>query len=379
MSNALANLAALVLLCPMACSPAWCQYQPSPAFVPPSSPGAPSSWALSKWGGTLVSPRVPYQPSALFVQPGGDQSPIFLDEMPSRDDPYFRVAGLTTNLVPPAEDLAQPTEPQLPPGTRDGLFQKIYFTGTWLPRLEDDSLGVSSLETGVVFGFPFFRRDTPLLVTPQFAVHYLDGPTTPDLPARLYDAAVEFRHMRQFGDGPWAMDVAVTTGYYSDFQHGDADAFRVTGRGLAVYESSPAAKWILGVAYLNRAGASVLPVAGVIYEPTPDVRWDLIFPRPKVAWRLPWGVPGCGDDKWVYVGGEFGGGIWSIERPVSLTQDLLTYRDFRVLAGYERKIIGGLSRRFEVGYIFGRELEFDSATPDVSLDDTLFLRAGLTY
>ena len=64
---------------------------------------------------------MPYQPSALFVQPGGDQSPFFLDEMPMRDDPYFRVAGLTTNLVPPAEDLAQPTEPQLPPGTRDGL------------------------------------------------------------------------------------------------------------------------------------------------------------------------------------------------------------------------------------------------------------------
>ena len=64
---------------------------------------------------------------------------------------------------------------------------------------------------------------------------------------------------------------------------------------------------------------------------------------------------------------------------MSLTQDLLTYRDFRVLVGYQRKIIGGLSRRFEVGYVFGRELEFDSATPDVSLDDSLFLRAGLTY
>ena len=33
------------------------------------------------------------------------------------------------------------------------------------------------------------------------------------------------------------------------------------GRGIAVYESSPTAKWLLGVAYLNRSGASVLPVS----------------------------------------------------------------------------------------------------------------------
>ena len=47
--------------------------------------------------------------------------------------------------------------------------------------------------------------------------------------------------------------------------------------------------------------------------------------------------------------------------------------------GYERKVAGGLTRRFEVGYVFGREVEYDSATPDASLDDTLFLRTGLTY
>lgn len=364
-SSALAIVAALVALCAWASAPSWGQYQRSSLD--------------SQWGGTRIAPKVPYQPSALLTKPGGDSMPVLLDELTTAEEPSFRVASVTTDLVPPLEDLAEPIEPQLPPGARNGVFQKIFFTGTWLPRFEDDSLGVSNLETGVVLGFPFLRRDTPLLVTPKFAVRYLDGTTTPDLPARLYDAAVEFRHLRKFGQGPWAMDVAVTTGYYSDFEHGDSDAFRVSGRGLAVYESSPAAKWILGVAYLNRAGASVLPVAGVIYEQTDDMRWDLIFPRPRVSWRLPGCPAGCGDDRWVYLGGEFGGGIWSVERPVSLTQDVLTYRDFRILAGYERKIIGGLSRRFEIGYVFGRELEFDSATPDVTLDDTLFLRAGMTY
>jgi hypothetical protein len=368
MSNLAGKLALLVLACCWAVAPAGGQQPFAPASVQPASP----------WGGQVIPSAVPYQPSALFVPPGGDTSPLLIDEPTNGLEPTWRMASLTTDVVPNEENLDRLTDPQLPPGTRDGVFQKIYFTGAWLPRLDDDSLGWGDLETGVVFGFPFLRRETPLLVTPWFGVHYLDGPDTPNLPPRVYDAAVEFRHLRKFGEGPWAMDVAVTTGYYSDFEHADADAFRVTGRGLAVYESMPGTKWVLGVAYLNRAGASVLPVGGVIYEPTADVKWELIFPKPRLAWRLPASLPDC-DERWVYVGGEFGGGAYSIERPVSLTQDLVTYRDFRVLVGYERKIIGGLSRRFEAGYVFGRELEFDSGTPQVDLDDTLFVRAGLTY
>ena len=331
------------------------------------------------WGGQLVSESVPYQPSALFVPPGGDSTPILLDQLPPVGKPSLRVAGLPTDAVPSADDLSAETQPQLPPGTRDGVFQKLFFTGTWLPRLENDSLGWGDLETGIVFGFPFFRRDTPLIVTPRFGVHLLDGPDAPDLPAQVYDTSFEFRHLRKFGAGPWAMDVAVTLGYYSDFERNDSDAFRITGRGLAVYESSAATKWVLGVAYLNRAGATVLPVGGVIYEPHPDMKWELIVPRPRIAWRMPGGISGSGDERWFYVGGEFGGGVWSIVRPTSQISDLLTSRDYRVVLGCERKIIGGLSRRFEIGYVFGRELEFDSATPDISLDDTLFVRAGISY
>jgi hypothetical protein len=274
--------------------------------------------------------------------------------------------------------LAEPQEP-LPPGARDGVFQKIYSTGTWLPPLSDelDSLGFGDLETGIVFGFPFFRRDAPLLVTPHFGVHLLDNAGGLDIPTTLYDSSVEFRHLRKFGAGPWAMDAAVNVGYYSDFEQGSGDALRISGRGIGVYERNPGTKWLLGVAYVNRAGASVLPVFGVIHDANPDLRLELIFPRPRVSWRTAGSVEG--DEGWVYVGGEFGGGVWSITRPSSGDLDVINYSDWRLLVGYERKITGGLSTRYETGYVFKRELEYDSATPDVSLDDTLFLRAGLTY
>ena len=325
--------------------------QAQPVFVQPQS----------TWGGQQIHEMLPHQPEIVFVQPGQDQTPIYLDQLPE-------FCSLPENL-----------EPQLPPGARSGLFQKIFVTGSWLPQLDNESLGVSDFETGITFGIPFFRVTTPLLITPRFAVHYLDGPNTPDLPARVYDAEVTFRHLRKFGNGPWAMNVAVTLGHYSDFEKSDADAFRVTGQALAVYESSPATQWIFGAAYINRKDLSVVPIVGVIHQPTPDIKYEAVLPRPRIAMRLPGDALGSNTQRWVYLAGEFGGGIWSIQRPTSLTQDLLTYNDYRVLLGIERKRTGGLSHHLEIGYVFGRELQFSSATPDVELNDSLFVRAGLTY
>ncbi len=331
------------------------QTSAQPAFLQPQH----------SYGGQLVQERVPYQPELFYSDPPPDQTPIYLDTCPEFCLPAETVAGQPVIIQ-------QPTS-QTPAGFRDGVFQKLFFTGTWIPQLDDDSLGFSELETGIVFGVPFFRVTAPLLVTPRFAVHYLDGPTAPDLPARVYDAEVTFRHLRKFGNSPWAMNAAVTLGHYSDFESSDADAFRVTGQAFAVYESSPATTWVFGVVYLNREDLSIIPAVGVIYEPTPNVKYEAILPRPRIAWRLPDG------ERWAYLAGEFGGGIWSIERPMTGTQDLLTCNDYRVLFGIERKIPGGLSRRVEVGYVFGRELEFASATPNVRLDDSFFLRGGVTF
>jgi hypothetical protein len=317
-------------------------------------------------------------------------TPIDLDQLPASADPHangavldpsLRVANLAEETVAPQNQLAPEADSELPPGARAGIFQKIYFTGTWLPQMSDepDTLGMGDLEAGVVFGFPFFRRDTPLLITPYFATHFLSNAAALDIPSTLYDASVDFRHLRKFGDGPWAMDVGVGVGYYSDFEQSYSDATRVSGRGLAVYEAVPGKKWVFGVAYLNRAGATVLPVAGLIVESDelPRTRIDLIFPRPRFSWQTAASTPE--DERWWYVGGEFGGGIWTVTRPSDQEIDNISYSDLRVIVGFERKILGGLSTRFETGYVFARELDYESDTPDVSLDDTMMARVGVSY
>jgi hypothetical protein len=306
---------------------------------------------------------------------------VYLDELQPPAPPQVQPVGLTEQTVPPmSQMLPQPVvQGQLPPGARNGIFQKVYGNATWIPAMsnEPDALGFGDLDTGVVFGFPMLRRDTPLLVTPQFGVHFLENAAAFDLPTELFDSAVEFRHLRMLGGGPWGIDVAATVGYYSDFDQSSDDALRVTGRGIAAYEASPTAKWVIGAAYVNRAGASLLPIAGVIYVPQPEMRWELVFPKPRIAWQT--AGSSDGDERWLYVGGEFGGGVWSVTRPSTGDLDLVDYSDWRLLVGWERKVTGGFDSRLEFGYAFKRELGFDSPTPDVALDDSVFLRAGLTY
>jgi hypothetical protein len=350
-------------------------------FVGGDLAAQPFSAPQPAWGGYEVSdtaqPRAPTADDTVWGSPAfaPASNPV------PQYDPSLRLAQApslpdgTQSFVAPDEQTAPKS--LLPAGTRQGFFQKVNFTAAWFPQLENDSLGFSELGTSAVFGLPLIERETPLVITPEYRARLLERPVVPDLPERLHDVSLELRHFRRVSD-QWIMEVATTVGLYADDESLDADdAFRVTGRALAIYESSPEWKWIMGVLYLNRAGASVVPAAGIAYH-TDFVQYELVFPRPKAAWMLPGSTKDV-DERWVYLLGEFGGGVWAIERPESGTPDTLQLQDYRIILGYENKVIGGLTQRYELGYVFGREMEFDSATPDVSLDDTFLVRVGFTY
>lgn len=351
---------------------------------------APVAGSVTPWGGYPVADAVPYQPTMESQVAGGGSTwteppaPVF--ESPALGpQPYYdpSVTPIDAPGLPSADPYGVETESAgdgkslLPPGTRDGMFQKVNVWAAWLPRLESDSIGFTDLKANVVLGVPFFTRETPLVITPQYQMHFTDGPDMIDVPPRLHDAQVDFRHFRRIGDN-WIFDAAVQLGVYADDYSFDAsDAFRVNGRALAIYESSPEWKWIIGAAYINAAGYTVLPVAGVSYS-TDDLKAELVFPKSRVAWRLASSpVPGI-DERWIFVTAELYGGQWAVER-TSGANDVLAYSDWRITLGYERKIIGGLSRTFEIGYVFNRELQYDSIPGDIEIDDTLMVRMGLTY
>ncbi len=291
----------------------------------------------------------------------------------ARPDSSSDILPLPGEEGPALMELQQ--EPDLPPGARNGIFQKLIFDGAYLARGGGaKGLGGDEISLKAVFGFPCPTRKSPLVVTPGFAVRYIDGPQTPDLPPRVYDAYMQFRWLNQVS--PWlGIDLAITPGVYSDFEQSSDEAFRLTGHAAAMWTYGPRWKIVLGAAYINRLDIDVIPIGGLIWTPNDAIKVEALFPRPRIATRL------SGYDVveyWSYLAGEFGGETWAIRRADG-SDDVFNYRDWRIILGVERKVTGGLDTRLEIAYIFGREVQYQSATPDFNPNGTVMVRGGVTY
>ena len=317
------------------------------------------------------------------------QAPDEEPRRPSLDIP--EIAQRTTEIPSPVptDDMLRPFPGEFPPDDdeycldlgpklsnyKSGFFQKLSLQGTWLPRGHSDDLGITEVELFATFAIPCPTKEWPMLITPYYNQRLLEGPDSPDLPANLYETYVEFLWIPRLSERLVAI-LGVAPSVYSDFQTSDADGFRLTGKGLIRYDLVPERLQLLaGVLYLNRDDIRILPAGGLTWIPNDDVRYDLWFPRPKLAHRISF-TPVSED--WLYVGGEFGGNSFSIQRDSGM-QDKVTLRDIRFLVGWERKRNGGAGIRLEAGYVFSRSIEFASGTPDVHPDPTALLRAGIAF
>lgn len=257
---------------------------------------------------------------------------------------------------------------------KDGFFQKAAFTAGYIDRGSSDSFGLNELDFSLTVAVPAPTREWPMLITPAFNVRYLDGPVTPMLPARLYETYIDFLWVPRLSER-WTAIIGVAPSMYTDFEIDTSEAFRLTGKGLARYDWVPdKLQIVFGVLYLNRNDIRLLPAGGVIWNPTLDQRYELIFPRPKLAHRI---SAGPGHEDWLYLGAEFGGNSFAYDRGGIV--DTVTLRDYRAFLGLERKLNGGAGYRIEVGYVFSRIAEFASGIPDVAADSTALVRGGVIY
>ena len=83
-------------------------------------------------------------------------------------------------------------------------------------------------------------------------------------------------------------------------------------------------------------------------------------------------------ERWMYLAGEFGGGSWAIER-ANGADDTVTLSDYRIIFGVESKYYNGPTWLFEAGYVFNREVEYESGIGDFNPDETMMVRFGYTY
>jgi len=233
-----------------------------------------------------------------------------------------------------------------------------------------------------MFGFEF--RGTPephmpetsmMTAQPGWGITWLNGPQNNDLPPQLYHFAFTLGGQAKVNDD-LVLDLALTPGWYTDLENRRPEAFRLMGRAAWYYRLDDVTQLAVGMVYLNRDDIPALPVAGVIFD---DVeaghRFELVFPRPKMSWRL---VETEESSRWFSIGGELGGGSWAIKRP-DRKPDVLTYRDLRLVGGLEFHGIKGRRAAFEAGWLFGRAIESRTGRDDYDPPDAAMIRMVLDY
>lgn len=275
--------------------------------------------------------------------------------------------------LPPVTPVPEST---LPKGAKNGVFQQALVATTYMPRFGGaNGFGITDVLAQVTLGFPFFTRENPLVVIPSFQVQMLDGPTAPSLPPEIYDASIEFMHIRKFTD-TFSLIVGATPGAHGDFEQSNSETLRVPAKLLGMWQWNPKAQWILGVLYLARDDVNFLPAGGVIWTPNEETRLELIFPRPRYAHRFAY----AGNiEWWWYAAGEFGGGSYTVRDAGGFGSNVMTLKDLRAILGLERRVTGGINSRIEVGYVFSRSIMFHDTLPTFEPDPTLLVRGGLSY
>jgi len=366
---------------------------PSPLGGPTTAPSYGTGTTSPFSGG--AAPSATTAPS-LTAPPPLDMSPVTPGQVPGPPPSYGSVVDTPPPnwdpYAPPGTGSTAPVLPQdyyPPPGTTpesgklQRLIDEIRLDYVMLAPRGSKKFGTNDLDLSASLALPFFyNQETPLLITPGFAFHWWEGPVGGNvppgllerLPPRVYDAylgaAWNPRITPQLG-----ADLAFRVGVYSDFQKWSIESLRYTGQGLLVLSLSPSFQVKGGIVYYDRVRIKMLPAAGIVWIPSPETEFSLVFPYPRVSRRL----PNFGNTEWwLYCRGEYGGGSWAVQPDkMAGPVDQIDYNDIRVALGLEFDRMDKIAGLVEVGTAFERELLLRSTHEKYSPSTTIFLRAGL--
>ena len=260
------------------------------------------------------------------------------------------------------------SEEKQPPATTRSSFGWI--AGT------HDKLGLFELDFEPLSRVRFdATRSIALNADLTFGAKWLQGPDTTDLPPYLFNILINVGMTHHVSDR-LTIDAMISPGWYTDFSNKGTEAFRLPWHLVSYYKSSDDWRWVFGVTDLSRQDIRYLPVVGAIYAPDGgNVRWDLVFPKPRIAWRV---GQESKQDHWMYFGGELGGGSWAISR-ADRSYDIVTYRDLRLVAGLETQTGKGHASRIEVGWIIDRSVEYRSNLGNYNPSESLMIRLSSDY
>lgn len=269
----------------------------------------------------------------------------------------------TEELVSPDTQLTKNVTVELAAGTSVPRYRSQQSSSSWVVG-DGDQFGMVSFVTD-----HYLQGDESFGINTGFSFHLLSGPERTDLPPRIYDVAFGLQNRKwidRFG-----YDVAAAVKVSTDFEGSSREGVRFPGHAVGFVMLSDALTLVLGAEYLDRDDVRVLPVGGLIFQPNPDLRFELVFPVPRCEIQL-------SESHALYLSGGLGGGTWAVERD-SWEDDLLTYRDLRLCLGLETIGEEGNRSAIEFGWLFDRRIDFATDFGDYAPGDTLMIRSVSSY
>jgi hypothetical protein len=255
----------------------------------------------------------------------------------------------------------------------------VTLRGEWIT---DADTSLSSYETAIKFPILNIFGSPPPIVRVGFDYTNLDSEIAGDFPEDLFEYSVGVSRVRRWTDR-WVFRSSIGVAYATDNENRSSDAWQFRGSAFGIYQYNSWWQFSVGAIALGRRDLPVIPAIGAVWTPNSFTRVDLIPPIPTANFLL-------SDDgvrqRWLYTGFGFSGTTWAYQSP-SLGDDVLTYRDLRLVVGWHSTpkpppgipYARGRKNRIEIGYAFSRELEFDDDVSSVDLNDSFLFRLSSDY
>jgi hypothetical protein len=253
-------------------------------------------------------------------------------------------------------------------------WRGVLANSSFIPTLGNQGFGSTDIE----FSIPFMRTmgsdDRALMFSPGAGVHFWNAPASYRLPETVYDFSFDVG-LRWRANDRWRFILGVTPGFFTDGQAWSGEGFRIPARALAIYQWSETLSLTLGAVYLNRNDIPVVPGIGFTWTPTEYLKVDANMPRPRISYNF---FEEAGGAKWwAYTGAALGGGQWLVDRDGR--EEVITLRQFNLVAGIERRPIPYVSMFLEGGWVFGREVEIQTPKETLIPSDSFIVRFGIGY
>lgn len=206
----------------------------------------------------------------------------------------------------------------------------------------------------------------------KYSLREIDAPDSANLPDALHTLSLDLGAVYH-ADERLTLGVRVSPGVGSDFKGFSAGDVRVPVAFHANFQASRTLSLLGGIAYTGMNHSyPVMPILGLVYIPSEQWIFALGFPRTGVVYK-----PDGKTD--LYAGAEFSAGEYRLHDP-PLGADVVSYRDYRAVAGADYRVLPFAKLGVAGGYAFARRFVFYGGNRgDINLDGAPFGRVALTF